>query len=112
MDLQYFPHFLRINYPELGKQITDEEIAEIGTMFKKHLEGIFRNKMDKLEPIWNIDAKKIIMNQVEQKPFLINGYHPALIIHFGEFVEKFKNEVEKEIENDTKEIKNDENGNK
>ncbi len=87
MNLEYFPHFIRKNYPETSG-ITNKEINEIGKAFKKYLENKFRDNLDKLIPIWNIDAKTIIMNEVNKKPFLVNGYHPALIIHFGEYLKK------------------------
>jgi hypothetical protein len=32
---------------------------------------------------------KVIMNQGH--PLKINGYHPALLIHFSEFIEEQKN---------------------
>ncbi len=93
MNLEYFPHFIRINYPSLGKE-SNETLTEIGKEFKSHLEEIFVGKMDKLALIWNIDAKHIIMNEVNKIPFLVNGYHPALIIHFEQFVEKIKKEAQ------------------
>ncbi len=49
--------------------------------------------MDELEPIWNIDAKTVIMKQVKKDPFSVNGYHPALFMLFSEFVDKMKNQT-------------------
>lgn len=83
MNLEYFPHFIRKNYPCIN--ITDEEINVIGKEFKQYLKDKFKGDLEKLDTIWNIDAKTIIMNEVSKNPFLINGYHPALIIHFGQF---------------------------
>ncbi len=93
MNTQYFPHFIRANYPVL-KDETNELLIELGEAFKEYLTAEFKDKMDKLEPIWNIDARTIVMNQVNQTPFLIKGYHPALILHFEEFFKKMKRESE------------------
>ncbi len=92
MDTQYFPHFIRANYPLL-KDETNELLIELGDEFKKYLEEKFANDMDKLKPIWDIEPKTVIMNQVNRSPFKINGYHPALLIHFSDFVTKMKNEA-------------------
>lgn len=91
MNLKYFPHFIRKNYTDF--KASNDEIMEVGVEFKEYLQDIFKYSMDKLEPIWNIDAKTVIMNQVNNTPFLVNGYHPALIIHFERFIEKVKKEA-------------------
>jgi hypothetical protein len=92
MDTQHFPHFIRANYPVL-KNETNELLIELGDEFKKYLEEKFANDMDKLKPIWDIEPKTVIMNQVKRSPFTMNGYHPALLIHFSDFVTKMKNEA-------------------
>jgi len=89
MNVKYFPYFCRANYPEIRGE-SDELLIELGEHFKKYLEDKFKDNLDKLEPIWDIDLMKIIMNQGH--PLKINGYHPALLIHFSEFIEKQKNE--------------------
>jgi hypothetical protein len=91
MNTEYFPHFVRLNYPSIGSE-PNELLIELGSEFKKYLEETFKDNKDKLEPIWDIEPKKIIMNQINKSPFTINGYHPALIIHFEKFVEKVKKE--------------------
>ena len=88
MNLQYFPQFFRINYPKV--EASNEEISEIGIEFKKYLEKTFEGSMEKLEPIWGINPHDVITNMGH--PFRTNGYHPELIIHFGQFVNKMKNE--------------------
>ena len=97
MNTQYFPHFIRTHYPVLRSE-TNELLIELGNEFKKYLQEKFEGKMDRLEPVWDIEPKKIIMNQVNKVPFTIEGYHPAFIIHFGEFMEKMRNEALIEIE--------------
>ncbi len=99
MNLEYFPHFIRKNYPALRNE-QNELLLELGAEFKKYLEVVFKENMDKLAPIWNIDARDVIMNQVNKTPFMMNGYHSALIIHFGNFIDKMKREAEEEIKNE------------
>lgn len=86
MNLEYFPQFLFINYPMVKNEASAEDVKTIGEGFKEYLQNKFKGKEDKLEAIWNIDAKHIVMNQVKKVPFLINGYHPALLIHFDDFI--------------------------
>lgn len=85
MNLEYFPNFMRMNYPEIN-DATADEIKEIGIEFKKYLEHTFQHNMDKLTEIWAIEPKDIIPNIGH--PFRTNGYHPALIIHFGNFAKE------------------------
>lgn len=87
MNLEYFPHFLKSNYPS-SSSFSDEEVAEIGVAFKQYLEDTFKSNPDKLEKIWKIDARDVIMHQVNKHPFMVNGYHPALILHFDKFIKQ------------------------
>lgn len=89
MNLEYFPQFFKINYPKV--EATKEEITEIGIEFKKYLLETFKGKEYKLESIWNIDPRNVIMNL--HHPFRTNGYDSVLIVHFGLFVEKIKKEA-------------------
>jgi len=40
--------------------------------------------MEKLAPIWDINPKTVIMKVGH--PFRHNGYHPALLLHFTDFI--------------------------
>jgi hypothetical protein len=95
MDTQYFPHFIRSNYKALDNE-PNELLIELGDEFKKYLEDKFKNNIEKLNDIWNIDPKHIIMMQVNKAPFRINGYHPVLILHFEEFFKKGAEEARNE----------------
>lgn len=95
MNLQYFPQFMRINYPAVANE-SNENLMEVGAAFKKYLEEKFAGEMDKIEPYWDIDAKTVIMNQANKTPFMVNGYHPVLIIHFGEFTSKMAEKIKAE----------------
>ena len=92
MDTNFFPHFIRKNYPDI--EGTNEEFIEIGEDFKKYLLETFKGDTEKLKDIWDISPKTVIMNS--NAPFKVNGYNPALIIHFGLFVEKMKKQIEDE----------------
>lgn len=84
MKTEYFPHFIRANYP-MAKDLSNDDISEIGKGFKEYLEKKFEGQIEKLEPIWDIDPKTVVMAQVNKDPFRMNGYHPALFIHFENF---------------------------
>ncbi len=91
MNTQYFPNFIRTHYREIASEPNDI-LIEIGDEFKKYLEEKFAGKMEKLEPIWDISPNKVIHNMIYD-PFSMKGYSPALILHFGEFIEKMKNSL-------------------
>jgi len=90
MDLQYFPHFIRKNFPDAPG--TNEQLIEIGKEFKAYLLETFKGKEDKLEAIWDISPMKVIMNSYH--PFKVNGYEPALLIHWDLFIQKMKKEID------------------
>ena len=92
MNTEFFPHFCRVNFPEISNE-SNELLIELGNHFKSYLEEKFKDNMDKLDSIWNIDMLNVIMQQGH--PLRINGYHPALLIHFQQFVEKVKKDAEK-----------------
>ncbi len=83
MNLEYFPQFIRYNFKSLVSQ-ENEVLLEIGTAFKMYLKETILDK-EALNKIWNIDPKNVIINQANKNPFYVNGYHPALIMHFHQF---------------------------
>jgi hypothetical protein len=87
MNIEYFPHFMRSNFPIVANE-SNEALIEVGEGFKQYLLLKFAGNMDKLEPIWDIDPKTIVMSLVNKDPFRVNGYHPALFIHFNNFIEE------------------------
>lgn len=95
MNTEYFPHFVKVNYPHV-KHESNDSLVELGDVFKTYLKNKFAGKMDKLIPIWDIDPKTVVMNQINKEPFTVNGYHPALILHFTDFVNEMKKEALKE----------------
>ena len=94
MDLIYFPHFIRTNFPSVIFK-NSNDIKEIGEEFKKYLEEKFQ---DKLVDIWDINPQTVIMNS--EHPFFVNGYSPVLILHFTQFIDEMQKQIEEEIEKD------------
>ncbi len=94
MNLQYFPHFIRACYPEAANEPNDD-LMQIGADFKLYLQEKFRDSPEKLELIWDITFFSVMKNQIYQKPSTVNGYHPALLIHFSNFVQHMIKEQEK-----------------
>lgn len=94
MNLEYFPAFIRMNYPEL-RGYSNKTLIDLGKEFKDYLHEVFKDDLKKGEAIWDIDVHTIVKSQLFD-PFSINGYHPALIIHFGEFIERMKNDILKQ----------------
>jgi hypothetical protein len=84
MDVKYFPNFCRANFKGLQNE-SNELLIELGDHFKEYLQEKFADKMEKLEPIWDINPINVIMEQGH--PIKINGYHPALLLHFIEFLD-------------------------
>lgn len=84
---------MRANYPMVANE-PNETLMEIGEGFKEYLSNKFAGQMDKLEPIWNINPIDVVMAQASNDPFKINGYHPALLIHFKNFIDKTMTEAQ------------------
>ena len=83
MDLKYFPQFIRKNYPQVA-DASNEDLMEIGKDFKNYLQSMLDGKEDKLASIWDINPKTVIRNECSR--FKVNGYNPALLIHFDDFI--------------------------
>lgn len=89
MDINYFPMFCRAHYSPLQDEPNDV-LIELGASFKKYLEEEYAGNMDKLESIWDISPKNVMLNI--NHPLKMKGYHPALLYHFSEFVKKLYEE--------------------
>ena len=46
MDLEYFSHFIRVNFPAL--ELSNNECLDIGKQFKEYLKKKFVNNFEKL----------------------------------------------------------------
>ncbi len=83
MKLEYFPHFLKINYP--SSDFKESEARELGEAFKIYLEKTFEGKENVMKAIWDIHPIKIIAQR--HHPLKVNGYEPALVLHFKQFLD-------------------------
>lgn len=84
MNTEFFPHFMRSNFPAF--EITNEDAIEIGESFKFYMTEKFKDEPDKLNTIWNIDPMNVIPNLGH--PFKTNGYDSVLVLHFTLFIEE------------------------
>lgn len=92
MNTEHFPSFVRVIFPtKAHKDISNDTLVAMGKEFKKYLEEKFRDNMENLEKIWNIDPPNAIRNF--NHPFRTKGYHPALVIHFTNFIEQEKDKL-------------------
>ena len=90
MNLEHFHCFLSVTHPGAVAELTEEQIRLTGKAFKSYLQKIFEGNEKKLEEIWNIDPVNAMKNM--DHPFRTKGFHPALILHFDQFI---KNELAK-----------------
>jgi hypothetical protein len=97
MNVSYFPAFIRISFQ--GEGITTQSNAlliTLGNEFKTYLKEKYKGDMKKLEDVWDIEPVSVVKRQMFD-PFGIKGYHPALIIHFCDFMEKMKKQALKQL---------------
>lgn len=80
-----FRYFIRKNFPEIG-QISNEDIDEIGIEFHKYLDGKLNEEQK--EKILPKSAMDIVMNS--EHPFKTNGFEPAYILHFTQWIKENK----------------------
>lgn len=85
-----FRYFVRKNYEEASKDLGVEEIDELGVEFHSHL----RDKLD--DDAWETIVPNNSMDLIMKigHPFKINGFHPAYVLHFSEWIEKMSQEQE------------------
>lgn len=87
MNTEYFPIFISAIYPKV--HIDRLDAIELGNQFKKYLIDKFKDKPNNLEIFWNIDFINVV--SCLDHPTRIKGYHPALILHFNNFIKEMKN---------------------
>lgn len=79
-----FRYFIRKNFPEIGGELSNKDIDEIGVEFHKHLDG--KLSEEQKERILPKNAMDVIINSGH--PFKTNGFEPAYILHFTEWVKE------------------------
>lgn len=80
-----FRYFLRKNYKEV--EITNEECDSLGEDFYKYLRGLNLTEEQKRN-ILPKNTFDVILNT--DHPLRTNGFPPAYVLHFAEYVEKEK----------------------
>jgi len=89
---EWFRYFLRKNYPQVMGVVENEQCDEIGVEFDKYMKEKCAEEV--LEKIMPKDAMEVILQA--DHPLKMNGFHPALLLHFDEFVKKMQSEIEEE----------------
>jgi hypothetical protein len=87
MNDALFRHFVRINFPKT--KLANWEIDCINEFFTKYLYSKFKdsNNLKKILPANELDVI-IGMDSLARK----NGYHPALVMHFCNFLKENQKE--------------------
>lgn len=91
MDVDCFPAFIRMNYPDLRNE-SNQLLVALGKEFKKYLENVFKDQLKAREKIWDIALGSVAWRKISD-PFTLNGYDPVFVLHFGEFCDKMKKEA-------------------
>jgi hypothetical protein len=73
-----FRYFIRKNFPDIGKEISNKDIDEIGIEFHKYLDS--KLSEEQKEKILPKDAMTVIMHS--NHPLKTNGFEPAYVLHF------------------------------
>lgn len=81
MQKELFRYFLRKNYKNID--LTNEECDEIGEAFEHYLNQ--KCTPQQLKNFVPESPMEVIMN--EDSPLKQNGFHPAFVLHFMDFVE-------------------------
>lgn len=80
----WFRYFLRKNFPMVGNSMSNEDCDAIGEDFMSYLEiKVSEEGRNKIIPKNNME---IILNV--DHPLKQNGFHPALYLHFEEFLKE------------------------
>jgi len=85
--LTWFYHFMRSNFPEATKEVSGTVLSDVSFMFSDYLDKLPEDLYKEIVPCSNVD---VIMKMTAPPPFYENGYHPALVAHFHQFLEQSK----------------------
>lgn len=84
MNFKHFSIFARVMAPAI--EATDAELEEVGSEFYTYLQGVFKDKPEKLEEICKINPLEAMMSL--DHPFKTKGYNSIICLHFFTFIEK------------------------
>lgn len=91
-----FRFFIRKNWVEAGKLLDNESIDNLGITFHEYLnDTIDGATWEKIVPKNALDVMYNMDN-----PTYTNGFHPAYMLHFTEFVRTMNEEMEQEMKRD------------
>lgn len=73
-----FRYFIRRNFHEIGSELRDKDIDEIGVEFHNYLDGKLTEAQKEI--IVPKHVKDVIVKS--KHPLKTNGFHPAYVLHF------------------------------
>lgn len=78
-----FRYFIRKNFVDAGKEMSNEDIDDLGIEFHKYLDEKLNDEQK--ERILPKSAMDVIMKS--EHPLMTNGFEPAYVLHFTQWVE-------------------------
>lgn len=88
-----FRYFIRKNFEDIGDELSNEDIDEIGIEFHKYLDEKLSDKQK--QKILPKDVISVVVNS--DHPLKTNGFEPAYVLHFTQWI---KESIEKELESE------------
>jgi hypothetical protein len=85
-----FRYFIKTNFVEAMEQMTIQAIDELGEEFHRYLD--IKLKDETKEKILPKNAMDVIMNI--DHPLKQNGFHPAYVMHFHEWIKVMQEQQE------------------
>lgn len=87
-----FRFFIRKSFPEIGNKLSNEEIDGMGIVFHEHLDRKLSDEQK--EKVLPKSATEVIMKIGH--PFTTNGFEPAYVLHFTQWIKEQLEEIKKE----------------
>ena len=87
-----FRFFIRKSFPEIGNKLSNEEIDGMGVVFHEHLDSKLSDEQK--ERVLPKSATEVIMKIGH--PFTTNGFEPAYVLHFTQWIKEQLEEMKKE----------------
>lgn len=80
-----FRFFVRKNYPSV--EISNEDLDELCTEFNSYLDALNLTS-EFIKKIAPKNEMEVVMNM--DNPLKQNGFHPAMLLHFDQFIAKMQ----------------------
>jgi hypothetical protein len=81
-----FNFFLQTNYPKFSNEISTDDKAYLKKSFLDYLNKLPEGLLEKIIPKSLLDVISNVDN-----PICTNGWHPALVLHFNQFIKVLAN---------------------